>query len=114
MTIDAGMNNLSQSIHDNSSVYFDGEESRPVCVETFCCTPNPSVEMFTAIKDNDKVSAFRNYLSTVAEPDYLMYLAFAVLKLSAISKDCDEALDVSQALFKDCFDYAVTTNQVNI
>lgn len=46
------------------------------------------------------------------EENYLIYLVFTILKCSAISLQCKDALEVSQALYKDCYDFAVKTNQV--
>lgn len=37
------------------------------------------------------------------------YLTFAILKLSAISSQSSKALEVSQALYKDCYEYVVET-----
>lgn len=42
-----------------------------------------------------------------------MYLVFSIMKCSAISKESNDALDVAQALYKECYDYAVKTDQVN-
>lgn len=42
-----------------------------------------------------------------------MHLVFAIIKLSAISLQNPDALRVATELYKDCFDYAQKTNQVN-
>lgn len=39
-------------------------------------------------------------------------MVFAILKCSAISKESNDALEVSQVLYKECFEYAEKTNQV--
>lgn len=129
-SLETSVNSFTNNL--NSSVYYDGEISRPNTVETFCNTPNPNEAMFNALEENDKVYAFQNFLKvclrlfclckgfisifllqTFSDEEYLIYLVFAILKCSAISKENKEALEVSQALYKDCFEYATKTNQVN-
>lgn len=46
----------------NDSVAFTGEENRPNTVETFCNTTVPSLAMFNALEENDKVLAFKTFL----------------------------------------------------
>lgn len=46
---------------------FVSEEPRPNTVETFCNTPNPSVAMFNALEENDKVHAFKTFLKVNSE-----------------------------------------------
>lgn len=110
-TANASTDNLTNNLND-TSLYFDREISRPNTVETFCITPNPTVVMFNALEDNDKTFSFRHFLQTVPEEDYLIYLVFAILKCSAISLECKDALEVAQSLYKDCYEYALKTNQV--
>lgn len=53
-------------------------------------------------------------LQRIPEKDYLVHLVFAIVKLSAVSLNNPEALRVATELYKDCFEYAQKTNQVNI
>ena len=39
-------------------------------------------------------------------------MVFAVLKVSAISQQSKDALEVATALYKDCFDFAQSTTQL--
>ncbi len=55
------LNNLNDSNHNNS-VAFVGEEARPNTVETFCNTTVPTLAMFNALEENDKVLAFKTFL----------------------------------------------------
>lgn len=104
--------NLSDSTFNDSSICYVGDIDRPNTVESFCNTPNPSEAMFNALEDNDKITAFQTYLKTISDKDYLSHLTFAALKCSAISLNNKEALKVAMALYKDCYDYSTTTNQV--
>lgn len=106
-TIDQFLNSSSKSIS------FAGEQSRPNTVETFCNTPNPSLQMFNALEETDKIEAFRNYLKELKDDDYLIALVFTTLKCAALSEESNEALDVAIELYKDAFDYAVSTRQVS-
>lgn len=54
------------------------------------------------------------YLQRIPEKDYLVHLVFAIIKLSAISLTNQEALRIATELYRDCFEYAQKTNQVNI
>lgn len=57
------LNNFSlNNLNDSNSVAFVGEESRPNTVETFCNTTVPTVAMFNALEENDKVLAFKTFL----------------------------------------------------
>ncbi|KAJ6646104.1 Ran GTPase-activating protein [Pseudolycoriella hygida] len=96
----------------NDSVAFVSEEARPNTVETFCNTTVPTLAMFNALEENDKVAAFRAFLQSIPEEDYLVYLVYSILKCSVISKESNEALEVSQMLFNDCYEFAEKTNQV--
>lgn len=51
-------------------------------------------------------------MQSIPKEDYLVYLVFAILKCSAISKESNDALEVSQVLYKECYEYAEKTNQV--
>lgn len=106
-TVEFNLNDLSQSFNNDTT-----HDSYASTVETFCDTPNPTATMFQAISDPDKVNAFRQYLASLDESEYLIYLAFTILKCSAISSVCPSALAVSDALFKDCFEFARKTNQM--
>lgn len=101
------------SFHSNKSVSFIGEETRPNTVETFFNTPNPTAKMLADIPATEKLEAFRNFLSTFKENDYLTALVFTTLKCAALANESKEALDIAVALYKDAFDYAVSTRQVS-
>lgn len=55
------LNNFSLN-NLNDSVAFVGEENRPNTVETFCNTTVPTLAMFNALEENDKVLAFKTFL----------------------------------------------------
>lgn len=103
-------NDLSQSFANDS---LNNESQIFSTVEIFCETVKPTAAMFQAIPDADKVKAFRQFLSSLDESDYLIFLTFTILKCAAISNSCSEALVVSDALFKDCFEFARKTSQVS-
>lgn len=108
-TVEFNLNDLSQSFV-NDSLH---NNSRSVhTIESFCDTPKPTASMFEAIEDTDKVNAFRQFLAGLDESDYLVYLTFTILKCAALSNLCPDALTVSDALFKDCFEYARKTSQL--
>lgn len=50
-------------------------------------------------------------LQSLPDNEYLMYLVFTILKLSAISTKSNDALIVSQSLYKDAFEHADKTKQ---
>lgn len=110
-TVEFNLNDLSQSFANDSS----NNESHHTftSVESFCDTPKPTAAIFQAIPDVDKVKAFRQFLASYDESEYLIYLTFTILKCAAISNVCSEALVVSDALFKDCFEFARKTSQVS-
>lgn len=112
-TVESGLNDLSQSIH-STTIYHDSENSTNTsAVEQFCCsTTTPTASLFNEISQTDKVFAFRSFFDTLDESDYLVYVAFAILKCSSIAGDCSAAMDVALALYKDCFDFAVNTSQL--
>lgn len=109
-TVEFNLNDLSQSFANDS---LTNESQSFTSIESFCDTPKPTAAQFQAIPEPDKVRAFRQYLASLDESDYLIYLAFTILKCAAISNLCPEALVVSDALFKDCFEFARTTSQVS-
>lgn len=45
--------------------------------------------------------------------DYLTQLLFTIVKLSAISKENKEALQITIELHRDCFNHAEKVNEVN-
>lgn len=109
-TVEFNLNDLSQSFANDTT---NNESQSNVSIESFFDNQRPTAAMFQAIPDADKVAAFRQYLAELEESDYLVYLAFTILKCAAISNICPEALDVSDALFKDCFEFAGKTSQVS-
>lgn len=57
------LNNLSlNNLNESNNVAFVGEEPRPNTVETFCNTTVPTIAMFNALEENDKVLAFKTFL----------------------------------------------------
>lgn len=68
--------------------------------------------MFNALPDQDKVAAFQTYIKSLSNEDFLPHLVFTILKCSAIAPKNPEALKVATALYKDCYDHAIRTNQV--
>ncbi|XP_037052320.1 ran GTPase-activating protein [Bradysia coprophila] len=105
------LNNFSLN-NLNDSVAFVAEEGRPNTVETFCNTTVPTLAMFNALEENDKVLAFKTFLHSIPKEDYLVYMVFSILKCSTISKESNDALEVAQVLYKECFEYAEKTNQL--
>lgn len=103
---------------NNTSALFNGANDTSVTagdspVDTFCLTAHPTAALFADITDADKVLAFRQHLAGIRPAaDYLLNAAFAVLKCSAISKLCPDALAVSTALYDDCFAHARKTGQL--
>lgn len=68
-------NNFSlNNLNDSNSVAFVAEEKRPNTVETFCNTTVPTIEMFNALEDNDKVVAFQTFLHVSPMPFKLLVL----------------------------------------
>lgn len=108
-TVDVGLNDLSQSTiyHDTESANTNTTE-----VEKFCCATTPTASLFDAIGEPDKIFAFRSFFDTLDESDYLVYVAFAILKCSSVASECSAAMDVALALYKDCFDFAINTSQL--
>lgn len=109
-TVEFNLNDLSQSFA-NDSLNLDSQSYSPV--ESFCETIKPTAAMFAAIPETDKVKAFRQYLASLDESDYLIYLTFTILKCASLSNLSPEALAVSDALFRDCFEFAAKTSQVS-
>ncbi|XP_055637482.1 ran GTPase-activating protein [Toxorhynchites rutilus septentrionalis] len=90
----------------------DLDDSLPYTVEAYCRTHYPSETMFNALEEENKVEAFREYLKSLPSEDYLVYLAFTILKISEISEKSNEALSLSEALLVDAFDYAKNNNRL--
>lgn len=61
------LNNLSLN-NLNDSVAFVSEDARPNTVETFCNTTVPTLAMFNALEENDKVLAFKTFLHVTSMP----------------------------------------------
>lgn len=90
----------------------DLDQTLPNTVEVYCQTNYPSETMFHALEEKNKTEAFREYLKALPDDDYLVYLAFTILKLSEISEKSPEALQVSEALFSDAYNYAKNNNRL--
>lgn len=73
----------------------------------------PSIDGFNKIKDEDKLRAFKELLSSAPEDDYLRHLVFTILKLSSISEQSPEAKTIAQELFKEAFEYGKNKDRVN-
>ncbi|XP_055614078.1 ran GTPase-activating protein [Uranotaenia lowii] len=95
-----------------SNCTIDLDQTLPNTVESYCQTDFPSETMFDALGETDKTAAFREYLKTLSGEDYLVYLAFTILKLSEISDKNAEALVVTEALFADVYEYAKNNNRL--
>lgn len=96
----------------NNATTIDLDQTLPNTVEAYCQTHFPSETMFNSLEEANKTEAFREYLKSLPDEDYLVYLAFTILKLSEISEKSKEALEVSEALFVDAYDYAKTNNRL--
>uniref|UniRef100_U5EZK0 Putative ran gtpase-activating protein n=1 Tax=Corethrella appendiculata TaxID=1370023 RepID=U5EZK0_9DIPT len=94
----------------NTSINLD--ETLPNTIEAYCNTQFPTETMFYALAEIDKITGFRNYLKTLPMDDYLVYLVFTILKCSELSEKSKEALELSEALFNDAFEYAKNNNRV--
>lgn len=57
------------------------------------------------------VNFFYYYSQKIPKTSYLTHTIFTILKLASISEANSEALDVSNALIKDIFEFAKSTNQ---
>lgn len=64
-TLEETINNSDIFSLNDSSVCITGEETLPNTIETFCTVPNPSLTLFEALEENDKITAFRNYLKVI-------------------------------------------------
>lgn len=80
------------------------DDDDPVAV--FCNDKNPSLEKFQQIKEDDKVKAFKDFLSNAPEDDYLTHLVFTILKLASLGEQSSEAQKLALELFKETFEYA--------
>lgn len=74
----------------------------------------PSVEKFDLITEDDKLKAFKEFLTTLPEDDYLTHLVYTILKLSSISEQSKDALDIALNLFKEAFEYAKDKDRVSL
>lgn len=101
---------LDQS-RDISNVSIDESECENT-VEAFCNSKYPAEMLFYAIDEQDKIGAIRNYLQTVPEENYLIYLVFTILKCAELSLKTDEALTIAKELFKDVIEFARKNNQL--
>lgn len=131
-TLEDTINNSAIFALNDSSICITGEETLPNTIETFCTVPNPSLSLFDALEENDKITAFRDYLKvrkkvsylknqnllnyfsfqTIPEEEYLTFLVFTVLKCSALSQKSKEANRVADALFLDAFQFAKNNKQM--
>lgn len=82
-------------------------------VEAFINAQYPSETMFANINEKDKTKAIRDYLKTIPQESYLAYLVFTILKCSELSQKSNEALNVSEELFKDAFAVAQQQNRLH-
>lgn len=73
----------------------------------------PTIESFNQIKDEDKLKTFQDLLANAPEDDYLTHLVFAILKLSSIGGQSQEANLVAQQLFKEAFEYGKNKDRVS-
>uniref|UniRef100_A0AAG5DA32 Ran-GTPase activating protein 1 C-terminal domain-containing protein n=1 Tax=Anopheles atroparvus TaxID=41427 RepID=A0AAG5DA32_ANOAO len=97
---------------DTSTVSIDLDTTLPNTIDSFCRTHYPSETMFQSLPDEDKVAAFREYLGAIPKADYLVHLAFTILKCSELSERHPDALNVAVALYKDAFDFAKANNRL--
>lgn len=97
---------LDNSILLNSSV----SDEDPVA--TFYNNNIPTLDSFNEIKDDDKLKAFKEILSSSPEDTYLTHLVFTILKLFSISEQSQEANTIAQQLFKEAFDYGKKEDRV--
>lgn len=98
---------LDNSILLNTSVSDDDP------IVAFFNNKIPSVESFNKIQDEDKLKAFKEHFESMPEEDYLTYLVFAILKLSSIGGQSQEAKTLAQQLFKEAFEYGRTKDRVS-
>jgi hypothetical protein len=83
-------------------------------VANFYNSKSPTVETFNQIKDDDKLKAFKELLSSAPEDDYLTHLVFTILKLSSIGGQSQEAKTIVQELFKEAFEYGKDKDRVSL
>lgn len=103
--VNLSKNNFETSL-DNSGILHSSivDDDDPVAV--FCNDKNPSLEKFQQIKEDDKVRAFKDFLSNAPEDDYLTHLVFTILKLASLGEQSSEAQKLALELFKETFEYA--------
>ncbi|XP_001658696.2 ran GTPase-activating protein [Aedes aegypti] len=110
VTAEPAIRNLLSENNNASTI--DLDQSLPNTVEAYCQTHYPSETMFHSLEESNKAEAFKEYLKSLPEEDYLVYVAFTILKLSEISEKSKEALEVSEALFADAYEYAKANNRL--
>ena len=111
-----GVSNLSQSNFETSldnSILLNTTASDDDPVAIFCNDKEPTLEKFEKIIDEDKLKAFKDFLSNAPEDDYLTHLVFTILKLSSISEQSKEAQQIALDLFKEAFEYAKNKDRVS-
>lgn len=110
-----GVSNLAQTTFetslDNSILLNTTFDDDPIAV--FCNENEPTVDNFHKIVEEDKLKAFKDFLSHAPEKDYLTHLVFTILKLSSISEQSKEAQQVALDLFKEAFEYAKNKDRVS-
>jgi hypothetical protein len=99
---------------DNSILLNSSATNNDDPIVSFYNENTPSVEKFELITDEDKLKAFKEFLTTTPEEDYLTHLVYTILKLSSISEQSKDALDVALNLFKDAFEYAKDKDRVRL
>lgn len=72
----------------------------------------PTLEKFQQITDEDKMKAFKEFLSNSSEEDYLTHLVYVILKLSSISEQSPEAQKLALDLFQEAFEYAISKDRL--
>ncbi|KAG5681518.1 hypothetical protein PVAND_010944 [Polypedilum vanderplanki] len=110
------VSNLSQNNFETSldnSILLNNSSTADDPIAAFCNDKlSPTFEKFQQITDEDKLKAFKDYLSQAPEDDYLTHLVFIILKLSSISDQSEEAKQLALDLFKEAFDYAKTKDRL--
>lgn len=111
-----GVSNLSQSNFETSldnSILLNSSASDDDPIAFFCNDKSPTFKQFEQIKDENKLKAFKEFLSHAPEEDYLTHLVFTILKLSSISEESQDAQQLSLDLFREAFEYAKTKDRVS-
>ncbi|CRK91287.1 CLUMA_CG004965, isoform A [Clunio marinus] len=104
-------NNFETSL--DNSVLLNTSSSNDDPVVTFYNSNVPTIEKFNEIKDEDKLKSFKNVLSNASVgDDYLTHLVFAILKLSSIGEESEEAKTIAQELYKEAFEYGKNKDRI--